>query len=95
VAGAGRIVYFTGIERLEINAAGGDDQVYVLSSASNLEIKVRGGSGNDKIHLGGDPPTLLFDPPAFQYQPPAYQVQDPPVAAVLPYTLNLGHVTLP
>ncbi len=93
VVGAGRIVSFTGIERLEVNGAGGDDKIYVLSSPKELEITVRGGTGNDEIHLGGDPPTLIFDPPAFSYQPPAFQVQDAPVPGRELFTLNLGRVT--
>ena len=93
VVGAGRIVSFTGIERLEVNGAGGDDKIYVLSSPAELEITVRGGTGNDEIHLGGDPPTLIFDPPAFSYQPPAFQVQDAPVPGRELFTLNLGQVT--
>ena len=93
VVGAGRIVSFTGIERLEVNGAGGDDKIYVLSSPAELEITVRGGTGNDEIHLGGDPPTLIFDPPAFSYQPPAFQVQDAPVPGRELFRLNLGQVT--
>jgi hypothetical protein len=93
IVGAGRIVYFTGIERLEINSASGDDEIYVLSSPTELEVTVRGGSGNDNIHLGGNPEALIFDPPAFEYQPPSYQVQDAPVDAVLGFTMNLGYVT--
>jgi len=92
VVGAGRVVYFTGIERLEINSAGGDDDIYILSSNADLEITVRGGSGNDEVHLGGDPPPLIFDPPPFSFQPPSYQVQDAPVDVVLPFTLNLGWI---
>ena len=40
VAGAGRIVYFAGIERLEVNSAGGKDDIYVLSSPAEMEITV-------------------------------------------------------
>ena len=60
VAGAGRIVYFTGIEKLELRGAGGNDQFYVLSSDANLEITIRGGSGDDVINLGGKAPVMLF-----------------------------------
>ncbi|MCX8496273.1 MAG: hypothetical protein ORN51_08840, partial [Akkermansiaceae bacterium] len=92
VVGAGRIVYFTGIERLEINAGGGDDKIYVLSTPTELEVTVRGGSGNDIINLGGDPPALAFDPPASEYYPPSYQVQDAPVPVVRQLTLAFGGV---
>ncbi|MEW6157779.1 MAG: hypothetical protein AB1813_10120, partial [Verrucomicrobiota bacterium] len=77
--GAGRIVYFTEVERIEVNGASGGDEIYVMSSDPNLTVVIRGGSGNDKIHLGGEHPITIFDPPAFIYQPPSYQVQDPPV----------------
>ena len=78
VAGAGRVTYFKGIEKLEVNAAGGDDQIYVLGAPSHLEVTVRGGTGNDRIHLGGDHPTMFFDPPEFTYQPPSYTVPEAP-----------------
>ncbi len=79
VAGAGRIVPYTGIERLVVNGAGGRDDIYILSSPAHLEITIAGGTGEDNIHLGGDHPTLFFDPPAFTYDPPSYAVQDEPV----------------
>lgn len=79
VAGAGRIVPYTGIEKLEINGAGGGDNIYILSSPAHLSVTVRGGTGDDNIHLGGDHPTLFFDPPAFTYQPPQFSVQGDPV----------------
>ncbi|MCH5373142.1 MAG: hypothetical protein JJ992_04150, partial [Planctomycetes bacterium] len=78
VAGGGRITYFTGIERLEINGGAGNDEIYVLSTSTDFETIVTGGSGDDVIHLGGRHPTLVLDPPAFTYQPPAFEVQDPP-----------------
>ncbi|MCA9199021.1 MAG: calcium-binding protein, partial [Planctomycetales bacterium] len=59
----GRLVYFDNIERLEINASGGDDEIYVLGTKEGVETVVRGGSGEDNIHLGGDHPAFLFDPP--------------------------------
>ncbi len=78
VAGAGRITYFTGIERLELNAASGDDKIFVLSTKADLELTIRGGSGDDTIHLGGDHPAMVFDPPAFTYSPPAFEVRIDP-----------------
>ena len=78
-AGAGRIVPFTGIEKLEVNGAGGADNIYILSSPKHISVTVRGGTGDDTIHLGGDHPTLFFDPPAFTFQPPSFTVQDDPV----------------
>jgi len=79
VAGAGRIVYFTNIERLELRGGGGDDQFYILSTSAEMETVIRGGSGDDTINLGGNAPVLLFDPPEFTYQPPSYTVQDPAI----------------
>ena len=76
VAGAGRYVTFENIERLEINGAAGDDQIYVLSTAEGMETVVRGGSGNDEIHMGGDAPAVHFDPPEFLFSPEAVLVQN-------------------
>uniref|UniRef100_UPI00356A9D5F LamG-like jellyroll fold domain-containing protein n=1 Tax=Stieleria sp. TaxID=2795976 RepID=UPI00356A9D5F len=87
VAGAGRVTYFTEIERLEINAAGGNDEIYVLGSSPDVEMILRGGSGDDKIHLGGDHPVLVFKPPEFTFQPPdvtVYQSVDPLPESVAP-----------
>ena len=74
VAGAGQIVNFVNIESVEVNGAGGDDQIYVLSTSERFELNVVGGSGDDTIHLGGDHPPLVFDPPEVQFTPPAMQV---------------------
>ena len=74
VAGAGRIVNFTGIEALEVDGAGGPDVFYILSTNPDLVTTIVGGSGDDTIHLGGNPPPLVFDPPSFTYQPPSFTV---------------------
>ncbi|MCA9140821.1 MAG: hypothetical protein KDB00_28815, partial [Planctomycetales bacterium] len=87
VAGAGRITYFTQIERLEVNTGGGNDKVYILGSSPEVEISVRGGSGDDEIHLGGDHPVMVFDPPKFTFQPPdvtIFQPVEPIAKAVNP-----------
>ena len=94
VAGAGRIIYFTGMERVEINGAAGDDEIYILSTSTDFETIVRGGSGDDKIHLGGKHPTLILDPPEFIYQPPPFQVQDPPVVDYRNFTYDPGRWTI-
>jgi hypothetical protein len=95
VAGAGRVTYFTGVERLEINGGGGDDQFYVLSTDPSMELDLNGGSGDDTVHLGGDAPPMIFDLPPFHYTPPAFQVQDP---AVVVYdtrdTIDIGRIVL-
>ncbi|MDA8976302.1 calcium-binding protein, partial [bacterium] len=56
VAGAGRLVSFRGIEALEINGAGGGDNIYVLSTNEAFATTIVGGSGDDVIHFGGDHP---------------------------------------
>ncbi|MAI42904.1 MAG: hypothetical protein CMP95_10625, partial [Gammaproteobacteria bacterium] len=76
-AGAGRLVYFSGMEVVEINGASGDDDIYVLSSSTSFDTVIDGGSGSDTIHLGGTPPTLVFDPPEYVHQPPSITMQDP------------------
>ena len=57
--GAGRIVNFTGIEELEVDGAGGPDQIYILSTNPELTTTIVGGSGDDTIHMGGTPPPLV------------------------------------
>ena len=42
--------------------------------APDFTLTIVGGSGDDTIHLGGDPPPLLFDPPSFTYTPPPFTV---------------------
>ena len=62
--GAGRQVFYENIERFELNAAGGDDEIYGLSTSPAIETIIRGGTGDDEIHLGGDHPAIPFDPEA-------------------------------
>ncbi len=93
VAGAGRITTFMGIESVEVDTGGGDDEIYVLSTGDAFETTVVGGSGDDTIHIGGDHPPLVFDPEAFTYTPPAFQVQLPPELVFTDHTLNLSGFT--
>ena len=72
VAGAGRLVSFRGIEAVEINGAGGGDNIYVLSTKA-VTTTIVGGSGDDVIHFGGDHPPLVFDPPEISITPPRNQ----------------------
>ena len=90
VAGAGRIVTYKGIESLEVDGGGGDDEIYILSTSPTLEITVDGGSGDDKIHIGGNPPPIVFDPPAYTYTPPPTYIQLPPEVVWTPMTWNLN-----
>ncbi len=78
VAGDGGITYYTNIEVIEVDSAGGDDQIYILSADPNVETIVDAGSGDDTIHIGGNHETLIIDPPPFTYQPPPFNVQLPP-----------------
>ncbi|MCH5372818.1 MAG: hypothetical protein JJ992_02490, partial [Planctomycetes bacterium] len=78
VAGGGTIINYTGIERLELDLAAGDDIVYVLGTSAAFETVLRTGSGDDHIHLGGKPPLLAFDPTAFTFTPPQFSVQADP-----------------
>ncbi|MDB4265389.1 hypothetical protein N9891_01425, partial [bacterium] len=78
VAGAGRLVSFRGVEALEIDGAGGGDQIYVLSTSEEFTTTIVGGSGDDVIHFGGDHPPLVFDPPEISITPPAIQVESTP-----------------
>ena len=78
VAGAGRLVSFRGVEALEIDGAGGGDQIYVLSTSEAFTTTIVGGSGDDVIHFGGDHPPLVFDPPEINITPPAIQVESTP-----------------
>ncbi|MHC4396737.1 MAG: hypothetical protein ACYS1A_13895 [Planctomycetota bacterium] len=90
IAGAGRITTFRNIEVVEVDAGGGDDQIYVLSTSEEFETTVVGGSGDDIIHLGGEHPPIVFDPPPFIYTPPAFTVELPPEVVYDTYSLNLN-----
>ena len=70
-------------------AAGGPDQIYVLSTDPSFTTTVVGGSGDDTIHLGGSPPPLVFDPPPYTYQPPPFDVELPPELVYTEHTWNL------
>src|SRR5262249_305837 len=48
---------------------------------------------DDTIHIGGDPPPLIFDPPPFTYTPPAFTVQLPPQLVYDNFTWNLDGYT--
>ncbi len=94
VAGAGRIVSFTAVEVVEVDGAGGADTIYVLATGNQFETVITGGSGDDTIHVGGDPPTLVFDPPAFTYTPPAFTVALPPELVFTDHSFNLNNFTM-
>ena len=94
VAGAGRIVSFTAVEVVEVDGAGGADQIYVLATGDEFETVVTGGSGDDTIHVGGDAPTLVFDPPPFTYTPPAFTITLPPELVFADHFFDFSAFTL-
>ncbi len=59
VFGAGIFVTYTGIERLEVDGAEGDDTFYVLSTDPNVQTFLYGGLGSDTFVVGGDVPDVL------------------------------------
>ena len=77
-----------------MNGAGGDDVFYVLSSDPNVELILRGGSGDDTFHLGGEHPPIIFDLPPYTYQPPAFRVQDPAQVIYDRITIDIPRITL-
>ncbi len=77
IAGAGRMVNFSNIQSIEVDSAGGDDTIYVLATDPNLTTTINGGPGDNTIHIGGDPPPLVFNPPPYTYTPPAIEVPQP------------------
>ncbi|HEX4527586.1 MAG TPA: hypothetical protein VH108_12695 [Gaiellaceae bacterium] len=93
IAGAGRIANFRGIESVEVDGGGGNDQFWVLSTSEDFVLTINGGSGDDVINLGGDPPPLLFDPPPVSYTPPKIIVQQPPTLSFVTTNLNYGDWT--
>ncbi len=93
VAGAGRIVTFSNIQSIVVDGAGGNDNIWVLSTAKNTFVTVAGGTGDNTIHVGGTPPPLVFTPPSYTYQPPPFTVTLPPTVQYSPASYNLGAVT--
>ncbi|MCH9022880.1 MAG: hypothetical protein IID32_08945, partial [Planctomycetes bacterium] len=79
VLGAGiQVGQLVSIERLEINGAGGDDNIHVFATLPGMRLIIRGGSGNDTIHLAGDEVKIDIDPPAYTVQPESYIIDPPP-----------------
>ncbi len=92
IAGAGRITTFKNIEVIEVDAAGGNDIIYILSTSADFETTVIGGSGDDTIHLGGEHPPIVFDPPAFIYTPPSFITQLPPEVVYTDYDISFDGI---
>ena len=61
--------------------------------ATSSRRSITGGSGDDTIHVGGDPPTLVFDPPPFTYTPPPFTVALPPELVWTNHAFNLDGFT--
>ena len=54
VTGAGVLVNFTNVQRLEVDGLGGDDTFDVLSTNANVVTTLIGGGGSDHFNVGGD-----------------------------------------
>ncbi len=54
VSGAGLNTSFVGIQKLEIDGLGGNDNFYVLSSNPDMVTTLIGGTGSDTFNVGGD-----------------------------------------
>jgi len=59
IIGMGISVSYTGIEKLEIDAAEGDDTFYVLSTNANVETRLFGGLGSDHFIVAGQVPEII------------------------------------
>ncbi|MBI4323853.1 MAG: calcium-binding protein [Chloroflexi bacterium] len=64
---------YGGIETLNVNLGLGHD-AFRVDGTHVAATFIRGGDGNDTVHLGGDPPLLEFDPPPITVQTPGFQV---------------------
>ncbi len=58
IIGMGISVDYTGIEELDIDAAEGNDTVYVMSTNPNVVTHIYGGLGSDHFIIAGDVPTI-------------------------------------
>jgi len=61
IFGAGLTVTYSGIERLELDAAEGDDEIYILSTSAMVETSIFGGLGSDRISVAGDAPEVISE----------------------------------
>ena len=55
VYGAGLFVEFINIQQLVINAAEGNDHIWILGTPAETAVRVVAGLGSDTVYLGGDP----------------------------------------
>ncbi len=94
IAGAGIFLTFTNVQSIEIDGAGGNDTIYVMATNASFSITVGGGSGDNTIDIGGDPPPLIFNPPPFTYTPPPVMVPQPPMLVTSAESQTFNNVTL-
>ena len=94
IAGAGRMVNFSNIQSIEVDSAGGDDTIYILATDPNLTTTINGGPGDNTIHIGGDPPPLVFNPPPYTYTPPAIEVPQPDKVVTTPASQTFSDLSV-
>ena len=51
IYGAGLYITFVGIESVELNTAGGDDEIFIMSTSASVKTSVYGGLGSDKVYI--------------------------------------------
>ena len=61
VYGGGRFVSYLNIERLVIDGAEGNDRFYVQSTNANVETRIVGGLGSDRVEIAGRAPSVQAD----------------------------------
>ena len=61
VYGAGRYVSYLNVERLVIDGMEGNDRFYVQSTNANVETRIVGGLGSDRVEIAGHAPAVQAD----------------------------------
>ena len=61
VYGAGRFISYLNVERLVVDGMEGNDRFYVQSTNPNVETRIVGGLGSDRIEIAGHAPTVQAD----------------------------------
>ena len=61
VYGAGRFVSYVNVERLVVDGQEGNDTFYVQSTNANVETRIIGGLGSDRVEVAGRAPVVQSD----------------------------------
>ena len=61
IYGAGRYVSYLNVERLVVDGMEGNDRFYVQSTNPNVETRIVGGLGSDRIEIAGHAPSVQAD----------------------------------